>query len=96
MGLVSDFGCDLNPGEDGRVRSAGVIVEEEIADDENDGNCNHRRPYLCDGPRPDSEMPQFFRDESGFANSESCSTSLDLPMRPRNWNRSDYRLDDGG
>lgn len=76
MRLISVFGDDLNPGEDSGVRSSRIVMENKIANDENDGNGNHCCPYLCDGPRRDSQMPQLFRYESCFTDGKPCATRL--------------------
>jgi hypothetical protein len=74
--LVSVFGGDLNPGEDGWVRSTRTVVKEKIADDEAKRNGNHDYPYLRYRARWNSKMPQLFRYETCFADRESRTTRL--------------------
>jgi hypothetical protein len=49
--LVRIFVGDLNSGEDGGVRSTRIKMHDEVAEDKDDRDRNHCRPYLCDDMR---------------------------------------------
>jgi hypothetical protein len=48
------FGSDLNPSENRWVGSTRIIMNDKIAEDEDDWDCNHKRPYLRDAARRDT------------------------------------------
>ena len=68
VGLVSVFGSNLNPGENRWVGSTGVVVQEKITEDDNNGDCNHNRPYLRDGARRNTQLALIFRDKTSLTN----------------------------
>ena len=67
VGLILVLVCDLDASEDSRVRTPRVVVEEEIAEDEDNRNCNHARPYLRYDMRRYSQVTQLFCNETRLA-----------------------------
>jgi hypothetical protein len=51
-------------------------MREKIAEDEDDRDCNHKRPYLRDGAGTDSQLAQLFRYEPRLTNYKPCASGF--------------------
>lgn len=74
MRLILVLASDLHPSEDGRVRRPGIVVQQEVSDNENHGNGDNNGPQLGYRLRRHSEVTQLFGDEPRFSYGESRSS----------------------
>lgn len=66
--LVLIFKCDRDPIKDCGIIGTGIVVDEQIADDDKNWHDNHHQPNLRNDVGRNAEPPQLCGDKPRFFN----------------------------